>query len=280
MHTWTQPCIKREGGGTTNEWGRSGMREREKKEEGYCHISVFCKGQRVGKMTKEFPAALFLLSNSFFTFCSLSSFPNFSVSLSVIFPFSLSCIFLSLLLWLSFLSASIALFFILALLCLLMTCVSLAVFPFGYGIGRKPWFLHTLSFSVLTKHWLFMTANSLIISASVPVLPPDSPFHAFSTSSLLLRLLSTLSPPFTLGGSSSCLRTDCLVAAGFWRVNKALVSLVGQGESQLSICNHNVLVLPVSEGWSYKPLGKDLQIDFVVLVVERCCLRCFLSTFP
>lgn len=58
-------------------------KEKEEEEE-YCHIPVF-GGQRVGKMTKEFPAALFLLSASVSFFLSFF-FPKFhAVSLSVIF---------------------------------------------------------------------------------------------------------------------------------------------------------------------------------------------------
>lgn len=149
--------------------------------------------------------------------------------------------------------------------CLLMTCASLAVFPFGSGSGRELWFLHRLSFSVLTKHWLFMTANSGIHSASIPVL---SVFFLFSH---LLHFLSwrpprysSCLPPLTLRGCSSCLRTDCFVAVGFWRANKTLVSLVGERESQFSICKCSVLVLSVSKGWSYMPLGKGLQIGFLM----------------
>lgn len=66
---------------------------------------------------------------------------------------------------------------------------------------------------------------------------------------------------------------------GFHSLNKALVSLEGQGEGHLGICNHKVLVLSVSKGWCYMPLGKDLQIDFIILVVGRRCLQSFLSTF-
>ncbi len=130
-----------------------------------------------------------------------------------------------------------------------------------------------------------MTANSLIPSISQP---PFLSLALFLIFTLFLPLLAlrfpfrsfpSLSASLTLGGSSSCLRTDCLVAAGFWRTNKALVSLVGERVSQFSICNHNVLVLSASEGWSYMPLGKDLQIGFVMLMDERCFLQCFLSTF-
>lgn len=69
------------------------------------------------------------------------------------------------------------------------------------AMGRKPWFLHTLSFSVLTKHWLFMTENSQILSclsASIPVFLCVSHFHAFSSSSLSVRLPSRFSLPLLL----------------------------------------------------------------------------------
>lgn len=181
-----------------------------------------------------------------------------------------------------FVSLHISLFLILAQLCLLVTCVSLAVFPFGFGNGRKPWFLHRLSFSVLTEHWLFMTANSVILcfSASIPVFLSVSHFHTFSTFLKTSLSFLSLSPPsHSRGGCSSCLRTDCFVAVGFWRVNKTQVSLVGERESQFSICNQNVLVLSGSEGWTYMPLGKDLQIGFVILMFERCFIQCFLSMF-
>lgn len=123
---------------------------------------------------------------------SILSFPNFIPFFS---PVSLA-------LKVFFVSLHISLFLILAQLCLLMTCVSLAVFPFGFGNGRKPWFLHRLSFSVLTEHWLFMTANSVILcfSASIPVFLSVSHFHTFST--FLKTSLSFLSlpPPLSLTG--------------------------------------------------------------------------------
>lgn len=56
---------------------------KKKEEEEYCHISVLGEEQRVWKITKEFPAALFLLSvpASFFHFSvfhdvSLSAYPS------------------------------------------------------------------------------------------------------------------------------------------------------------------------------------------------------------
>ncbi len=84
------------------------------------------------------PLFLLFLISLCLSLCRLFLLPPFHFSVS----FSLTF----------FLSVSISLFFILAQLYLLMTCVTLAVFPFGFGSGRKPWFLHMLSFSVLTKH--------------------------------------------------------------------------------------------------------------------------------
>lgn len=104
--------------------------------------------------------------------------PLFQISFCISFCHLLPCFFsVSFAFWLCF-CRSPYLFFILAQLCLLMTCVILAVFPFGFGNGRKPWFFHTLSFSVLTKHWLFMTANSLLLCFH-PCLSPCLSFSHF-----------------------------------------------------------------------------------------------------
>lgn len=156
-----------------------------------------------------------------------------------------------------------------------MTCVILAVFPFGSG--RKPWFFHTLSFfSVLTKHWSFMTADSLILFASLlPSLSLVSHFHTFSS------LSETLSSPLflslsLLGAAPAVWEQIALLLLGFGEWTRPWSHL---WESQLSICNHNVQCLLVSEGWSYMPLGTDLQIGLVILMVERRCLQCFLSAF-
>lgn len=81
-------------------------------------------------------------------------------------------------------SLSISPFFTLAHPCLLMTCVSLAAFLYIFGNGRKPWFL---SFSVLTKHWFLMTANSLMFSAS---LLPSKSFSLFLIFTVSLPLVS------------------------------------------------------------------------------------------
>lgn len=123
-------------------------------------------------------------------------------------------------------------------------CESLAVFPFAFGSGKKPWFFHRLSFSVLTEHWLFMTANSVTLCASLPPsLSPPSPFLIFTLSlpyffetSLSFRCLF---PPLTQGGSSSCLRTDCFAAAGIGLVNKTPVLLLGKRASQHNMYDHN-----------------------------------------
>lgn len=42
----------------------------------------------------------------------------------------------------------------------------LALFPPGSGSGRKPWFLHTLWYPLLTNYWLFMTRLSLTLSGT------------------------------------------------------------------------------------------------------------------
>lgn len=63
-HTWTLPCTKANEGNSLRV--REGWHGREKEEEEYCHIPVLGEGQRVRKMTKEFPAALFLLFDRFF----------------------------------------------------------------------------------------------------------------------------------------------------------------------------------------------------------------------
>lgn len=122
-----------------------------------------------------------------------------------------------------FLSVSISLFFILAQLCLFMTCLSLAVFPFGFGDGRKPWFLHTLSFSVLTKHWLFMTANSLILLLFG--LHPRLPLcFSFSHFVYLSSLSETCTSPLSLSLPLSLLG----VAPAVWE--QIALLLLGFGE--------------------------------------------------
>lgn len=81
---WTLPLTKGNSLGVQEGW--HGKEKREEEEE-YCHITVLGEGQRVWKITKEFPAALFLLSvpASFFHFSefhavSLSAFTYPSVS--------------------------------------------------------------------------------------------------------------------------------------------------------------------------------------------------------
>ena len=155
-----------------------------------------------------------------------------------------------------------------------MTCASLAGFPFGFGSGRKPWFLHRL----LTELWLFMTANSVILccSASPHVYLAVPHFHMISTF-LSARLPQCSTPLLTLGARSSCLRTECFVIAGFWRVNATSVSLVGEREHRFRICNRTVIVLSFTKGRSNMPLGEDL--GFVFLEFERCFLQSFLTVF-
>lgn len=146
-------------------------------------FQFFGKDKVLGKWRRNFllhSSALLLcfFSLSFF----FSKFQSISLCYLVRLPrFNFFCHFLH---WLAIFSVCISPFFILAHLCLLMTCVSLAAFLYIFGNGRKPWFLHTLSFSVLTKHWLFMTANSLMFSASIQVFLSVSHFHGFSTSCL------------------------------------------------------------------------------------------------
>ncbi len=139
-----------------------------------------------------------------------------------------------------FFSVSISLFFILALLCLLMTCVSLAVFPFGFGNGRKPWLLHTLSFSVLTKHWLFMTANSLILSAS---LPPSLSFSLFPIFSRFHYLFSfcdfplvpfSFSPLSLLGAAPAVWEQIALLLLGFGEWTRPWSHLWERGRASLA----------------------------------------------
>lgn len=118
------------------------------------------------------------------TLCSL--FPHFNFSLSLFLRLS-SCL-------------SPYILFNLAQLCLLVTYVSWQFSLFGLGNRRKPWLLHVLSFSVLTKHWLFMTANShtLCVYAPIPVFCSVSHFHTFSACFLSETSLPPSFPPFFL----------------------------------------------------------------------------------
>ena len=129
----------------------------------------------------------------------------------------------------------ISLFLILAQLCLLMTCVSLAVFPFGFGKGRKPSFLHTLSFSVLTKHWLFMTANSLMLSSLPPSLS-SSLFLIFALSPPLFSLsfLSRVLPPSLLGAAPAVWEQIALLLLGFGERTRPRSHLWERGRASLA----------------------------------------------
>lgn len=188
--TWTQPCTKRKKE-TINKRGRSSMTE-EKRRSRIVIFQFFVKDKGLGKWRRNF----LLHSSCFLTQFFLPLF--FLLQISVYISLSyLVCLprlhfFLSFLHWLAIFFVSISPFFILAHLCLLMTCVSLAAFLYIFGNGRKPWFLHTLSFSVLTKHWLFMTANSPMFSASLLPSKSFSLFLIFTVSLPLvsLRLLS------------------------------------------------------------------------------------------
>lgn len=186
-------CAARSHGHSRRKGKRS---EGEEKEDVDCHIPVFWQARRVRRMTKEFPAARFLLSKCFFLsfFFLTFTFSKFN-SLCSLFPhFNFS---LSLFLRLSF-CLSPYILFNLAQLCLLVTYVSWQFSLFGLGNRRKPWLLHVLSFSVLTKHWLFMTANShtLCVYALIPVFCSVSHFHTFSACFLSETSLPPSFPPF------------------------------------------------------------------------------------
>lgn len=211
-------------------------REKEEEEEEYCHFPVLGEGQRVRKMMKEFPAGLFLLFDRFFLLLRISffisvifSFPRFLFSVS----FALTVFFCH-----SASRSGSALF-----THGVRECGS---FPFRFWQREETLVPSQALISALTKNWLFMTTNSVTLCSfvSIPVLLPVFSFSHFLCSLEDSRSCSSLLlPSLTLGGCSSCLRTDCFVAAGVWGVNETLVSLVGERESQFSICNHDMLVL-------------------------------------
>lgn len=173
---------------TAWECRRGGMgkkKERRRRRRSIVILRFWVKDRGSGKSQRNF-----LLPSSCSLFLRLSStFPNSMLYLCQLllihqFHFFSQSPYLSFSFWLSS--------------CLLMTCASLAVLPLGSGGGRELWFLHRLSFSVLTKHWLFMTANSGIHSASIPVL---SVFFLIFTPSPL-SLLETSFSLFFLSPSS------------------------------------------------------------------------------
>lgn len=78
---WCACCARMDAGKGPWVWEGWHGREKEEEEEEYCHFSVLGEGQRVMKMTKEFPADLFLLSDRFFLLFRISLFISVIFSL-------------------------------------------------------------------------------------------------------------------------------------------------------------------------------------------------------
>lgn len=228
------PCTKRR---KESEWGRSGMGKKKRRRRSIV-IFQFLEDKGSGKWRRNFLLPSSCSPPQFLSF-SLSSFPNFTQYLSLSsflplpwFPFFFSPVSFALTM---FFCVFISLFLILAQFCLLMTCVSLAVFPFRFGKGRKPWFPHTLSFSVLTKHWLFMTANSLMLSSLPPSLS-SSLFLIFTLSPPLFSLLflSRVLPPSLLGAAPAVWEQIALLLLGFGERTRPRSHLWERGGASLA----------------------------------------------
>lgn len=214
---------------------QEGWHGKEKRGGGVLSYSILGEGQRVWKITKEFPAALFLLSDpaSFFHF---SSFPEYnSVSLSAFTSPLVPFFSVSLGLTIFFLSLHISLSRFGSALFTHDVRES-GSFPFWIWQWEGSWFLHRLSFSVLTKHWLFMTANSVILSASIPVFLSFSYFHTFSTFSLsdFLLVLLSFSPLSLSGAAPAVWEQIALLLLGFGGWTRPWSHLWERGRASLA----------------------------------------------
>lgn len=173
---------------TTNEWGWSGMREK-KRRRNVVIFQFFEKDKGSGKWRRNFllPSSCWL---TLFLSSSLSYFPNFILYLSLchlfLFP-QLHFFYVSFALTIFLSKVSISLLFILAQLCLLMTCES-GNFPFWFwqweenpGSFTRSRFLCWLSIDYLWQKTL---------KYSLACLHPSLSFSVFLTFTLSPALLS------------------------------------------------------------------------------------------